>query len=402
MKPLKSQINLRVINNTALPQPVSILGVVANSNSANNSNILYEFNLTGQNFLTTTSVNINISNTSNPSIILYNAPVTTQSIQGVVDALNTLNQGIFSYSGSTIYVSSSYYIYSNISIAGTSVFGVGGSSPQGLVVNSSGNVYVTNSGANSVQQITPSGVSTIFGATGNVPIEIAIDSSGNIFTANNSSNNVTKITPLGVSTTLGTTDFQPLAITVDSAGNVYTANQGGSNITKITPLGVSTNYGNLSTSISNQVRGIVVDTSGNVFVVCTANNVVKVTPAGVSTNFGTFVPGNLLSSIAIDSLNNIYVADQTNQIIYKLTPSAVQTTYGTSSDSPRFITIDSSNNIYCLNQNRTVDKILATGGTTTLSNLTTFGGTNTGIALDSYNNIYVCNFITGQVYLIVQ
>lgn len=399
MKPLESQINLKVANNTALPQPVSMLGIVANSNSANNSNILYEFDLTGQSFLTTASVNINISNTSNLTIVVYSAPVTTQSIQGVVDALNTLNQGIFSYSGNTIYVSSSYYIYSNISIAGTSVFGTTGSAPQGLVVNSLGNVYVCNSNGNNVSQITPSGVSTIFGTTSNVPIEITIDSSGNIYTANNSSNNVTKITPLGVSTTLGTTDFQPTAITVDSAGNVYTANQNGSNITKITPLGVSTNYGNLS---SNQVRGIVVDTSGNVFVVCTANVVIKVTPAGVSTTFGTFVSGNSLSSIAIDSLNNIYVADQTNQIIYKLTPSAVQTTYGTSTNSPRFITIDSSNNIYCLNQNRTVDKILATGGTITLSNLTTFGGVNSGIALDSYNNVYVCNFTNSQVYLIVQ
>jgi hypothetical protein len=135
MKPLYSQINLKVVNNTALPQPVSILGIVPNQNSANNSNILYQFNLTGQSYIGITNVNINISNTSNPTIVVYSAPVITQSIQGVVDALNTLNQGIFSYSGTTIYVSSSYYIYSNISIAGTSIFGTTGTQPRDLLVD---------------------------------------------------------------------------------------------------------------------------------------------------------------------------------------------------------------------------------------------------------------------------
>jgi surface protein len=119
MKPLKSQINLRVVNNTALPQPVSIMGIVANINTANNSNLLYEFNLTGQSFIGITNININISNTSNPTIVLYSAQVLTQSIQGVVDALNTLNQGLFFYSGNIVYVSSSYYIYGTLDVFST-------------------------------------------------------------------------------------------------------------------------------------------------------------------------------------------------------------------------------------------------------------------------------------------
>ena len=116
MKPLDGQINLRVINNTALPQPVSILSIVPNSNTANNNNILYEFNFGSQSFVGVTNVSINISNTSNPTVVVYNAPVTSQSIIGVVNALNTLNQGLFSYSGTTIYVSSNYYIYGGLSL----------------------------------------------------------------------------------------------------------------------------------------------------------------------------------------------------------------------------------------------------------------------------------------------
>jgi streptogramin lyase len=77
------------------------------------------------------------------------------------------------------------------------------------------------------------GVSTILGTTGNIPYGITIDSAGNIYTANTGANNVSKITPLGVSTILGTTGSTPLGITVDSAGNIYTANGGSDNVTLI-------------------------------------------------------------------------------------------------------------------------------------------------------------------------
>jgi hypothetical protein len=399
MKPLYSQINLKVVNNTALPQPVSILGVIPNINSASNSNILYQFNFSGQIYTGVTNVNINISNTSNPTIVVYSAPVYTQSIQGVVDALNSLNQGIFSYSGTTIYVSSSYYIYSNISIAGTSILGTTGTNPVALLVDSLGNVYVANSNSNNVSKITPSGVSSIFASVGNVPSGIVKDSSGNLYTPDAGSNQVSKITPLGVPSIFASTGNVPACITIDTAGNVYTANLVGNNLTKITPLGVATNYGSLN---GQSPQSMVIDSAGNVFVVCTANVVRKITQAGVSTNFGVFPIGDILVGIAIDSLDNIYVSNQSNQIIYKLTPSAVQTTYGTSTDNPQLITIDSSSNIYCVNQNGTIDKILASGGTTTISDLTLLGGSGYGIALDTYNNVYVTDYNLNRVYIIVQ
>jgi hypothetical protein len=399
MKPLYSQINLRVLNNTTLPQPVSILSIIPNINSANNSNFLYEFNLTGQIYTGVTNVNINISNTSNPTIVVYNAPVYTQSIQGVVDALNSLNQGIFSYSGTTIYVSSSYYIYSNISITGTSILGTTGTNPVALLVDSLGNVFTANSNSNDVSQITPSGVSTIFALVGNVPSGIVIDAIGNLYTCDAGSNQVSKITPLGVPSVFAITGNVPACITIDTSGNVYTANLGGNNLTKITPLGVATNYGNLNFETP---QGMVIDSVGNVYVVCLANVVRKITPLGVSTNFGVFPSGDLLIGIAIDSLDNIYVSNQSNQIIYKLTPLAIQTTYGTSTNQPQQITIDSSNNIYCVNQNSTIDKILATGGTITISDLGLLGGSGYAIALDTFNNVYVTDYNLNRVYIIVQ
>jgi hypothetical protein len=116
MKLLEDQINLKVVNNTGLSQPVSILGIVSNSNTANNNNLLYEYDLTGQNFTGITNVDIRTSNTLNPTPIVYSAPVTSQSIVGVVNALNSLNQGVFYNSGNIIYVSSNFYIYEKIDL----------------------------------------------------------------------------------------------------------------------------------------------------------------------------------------------------------------------------------------------------------------------------------------------
>ena len=109
-------INIKIANNTSFNQDISLFGVIPNPNSANNSNILYSFDLSTQSFVGVNSVNITYALISNPIPTTLTASVVTQSIQGVVEALNTLGIGLFNYSGTTIYVSSSIYTYSNITI----------------------------------------------------------------------------------------------------------------------------------------------------------------------------------------------------------------------------------------------------------------------------------------------
>ena len=116
MRVLKSQINLKIVNNTPLSQSVEILGIIQSTASANGSNALYEFDLSGQDFTGITNVTIDISNTSNPTAVSYTASVNTPNIQGVVDALNSLGQGKFSYQGSIVYAPSSYYIYGDLTV----------------------------------------------------------------------------------------------------------------------------------------------------------------------------------------------------------------------------------------------------------------------------------------------
>jgi surface protein len=109
-------INLKLTNNTPLNQEVSIFGVIANPNTANNINNLYQFDLTGQSFVAINSVSITYAPTSTLYYTTATASVTTQNIQGVVDALNTLNIGVFSVLGNIINVASNLFIYQNITV----------------------------------------------------------------------------------------------------------------------------------------------------------------------------------------------------------------------------------------------------------------------------------------------
>ena len=124
--------------------------------------------------------------------------------------------------------------------------------PQGIAVDSSGNVYTANYSSNSVSKITPAGaVTQKWATTGSNPTAITVDSSNNLYTANYSSNTVTKITPTGIAVTnWGSTGLNPLAIAVGPQGGIYTANLGPYNlnnngynyptVSKLMPLNAAT------------------------------------------------------------------------------------------------------------------------------------------------------------------
>ena len=166
---------------------------------------------------------------------------------------------------------------------------------------------------------------------------------------------IRKITPEGLVTTFagsgtrGSSDgtgasasfYFPMGLAVDSSGNVYVADEANNLIRKITPTGVvstfagsgsrgSTNGTGTEASFNGPI-GIALDSSGNVYVSDNGNHLIrKITSAGVvSTLAGTgsqgFENGEGTAAsfyspngISVDSTGNVYVADTYNHLIRKI------------------------------------------------------------------------------------
>jgi hypothetical protein len=282
-------------------------------------------------------------------------------------------------------------------------------SPWGIGIDSSGNLYVSDTNNHLIRKITPSGVVSTFAGTGtgafadgtgtnasfNSPTGVIVDSAGNIYIADGSNHRIRKITSEGIVATLagsGSPGFADGAGTnasfnyprnpaVDSAGNVYVADDGNNRIRKITPAGVVSTFAGQTTAGAfdatgtnatfNAPNGVAVDSSGNVYVADTiSNRIRKITSAGVvSTLAGNGSQGSSDGTgtnssfywprgVAVDSVGNVYVADDTGVRIRKITPSGVVTTLAGSSsgfsdgtgtnanfNSPRAITVNSEGTI---------------------------------------------------------
>jgi sugar lactone lactonase YvrE len=244
------------------------------------------------------------------------------------------------------------------------------SSPLGIAVDVNKNIYVTDYGNNIIRKISANGiVSTLAGSgtAGNgdgtginaqfrAPVGIAVDGQGNVYVADNMNHRIRKITPDGVVTTLagsvsGYLDdtgalakfTNPTGVAVDKLGNVYVTDQLNYRIRKITPGGVVSTFAGsgahgfqdgVGTAASfNIPAGITIDSKGNLFITDQLNHAIrKITPdgtvstiagnggAGFDDGIGASATFNNPMAIAVDSDGNLFVVDHLNHSIRTITP----------------------------------------------------------------------------------
>ena len=209
--------------------------------------------------------------------------------------------------------------------------------PQGVAVDSQGNIYISDSGDHRVRFVNGNtGVISPYAGSGNPcnpnigcgdngaataahlsnPMQISLDASGNLFIADPPENRIREV-----------------------VANTQV-------ITTVAGTGVSGFTGDIGLATAaelNGTRGVTVDTLGNASIADTGNQRLRQFTVGVGGNINTLAgggsgdDGSVATSailggsrgVALDSAGNLYIADTYNNRIREVTPSNPPATYGT-------------------------------------------------------------------------
>lgn len=232
------------------------------------------------------------------------------------------------------------------------------------------------------------------------PYGVAMDNVGNLFVTDTLNNRIRKVSADGTVITL--------------VGNGYAAWQDG--------VGLSASF--------NYPVGVAVDNAGNVFVVDHVNNRIrKVAPNGTVITFagsgnaawqdgvGSSASFSLPAGVAVDNSGNVFVADQHNNRIRKITPNGTVTTLAGSGEqawqdgvglsasfySPVGVAVDNAGTVYVADcSNHRIRKVTADGNVTTLAGSGDQAwqdgiGANAsfnqpyGVAVDNAGNVFVAD-----------
>ena len=252
--------------------------------------------------------------------------------------------------------------------------------PNGIAVDSEGNVYIVDSNNYHIKKFDKNGtLINTWGEEGigygkfKQPFDIAVDSAGNVYVVDRLNHQIQKFTSTGVWLaswgTYGTGDGQfsyPIGIALDSSGSVYVTDTGNDRIQKFDSNGVLITTWGVNGSLYNNFscpNDIAVDSSGDFYVTDGGikNQIQKFNSnGGLITTWGS---GELSepSRIAVDSENNVYVVDRNNQRIQKYNSNGVLIaswgTYGTGVGQfsyPNGIAVDSSGSVYVADGNNRI------------------------------------------------
>jgi len=252
--------------------------------------------------------------------------------------------------------------------------------PQGVAVDAAGNVYFSDGWNHRIRKVTTDGLIRTIAGTGNyafggdngigtsasvaIPQGVAVDSVGNVYIADMGNSRVRRVTPTGIITTIaGTGNFafsgdggratsaaigEVRSVAVDPAGNVYLSDSRNHRIRKIDTSGIITTIAGIgSAGFSgdggaavranlNGPRGLSLDAAGNLYFADYSNNRIRLVSrtGNISTLAGSWLfsftgdggPATeaLLanpSGTVVDPEGNILIADTENRRIRVISTS---------------------------------------------------------------------------------
>jgi uncharacterized protein (TIGR03437 family) len=357
------------------------------------------------------------------------------------------------------------------------------STPQQLAVDAKGNLYIASAALNMLLKLDSKGIISVVAGNGlrrlagdggdaraasTSPQGVAIDAAGNLYVTEDSFHRVRKISPNGIITNFaggGPGEYSgdggpataagvnfPISLAADAAGNVYIGQLIGpvrkvaangvitTVVGKVRNPGFSGDGGPASQANISLPRGLAVDSSSNLYIADEYNNCIrKIDTKGIITTVaGNGQPGfggdggpatqamlDLPSAVWVDSANNLYIADDYNQRIRRVSSSGIIVTVAGSGQigfagdggnalranfaHPYGLAVDSSGTVYVSDRDNHRIRAISTGG---IVSTVAGGGEYTGdggpatnarlslpyrCAIDSKGNLYISDYSENRV-----
>ena len=301
--------------------------------------------------------------------------------------------------------------------------------PNGVAVDSIGNVFIADTYNQRIRKVNTSGmISTIAGngfgagtsgigsysgdggaataAELNLPNNIAIDNHGNVFIADQHNYRIRKINSAGIIRTIAGTD---------SAG--YSGDSGPATLARLnSPYGLVTDRdGNVYFSDTYNERIREIDTDGIISTIAGNGTVGFSGDGGVATAAALYQP----SGISIDDHGNIYVADFNNSRIRKIDSSHIISTVAGNGvalatvnlSHPIGVAVDTNGNVYIADTyHSAIKKVKNNGVISTIAGTGAAGNSGDGgaataaklnspygVAVDGNGNVYVVDYMNNCI-----